>query len=121
MTVAEVLEKVKDRKPNAYTDHTLLDWLNEIEATVQKELLDTMPEGIREYQIEKDMEEELLLPRPFNALYVTYIISMIEFNQQEFDAYNNTADLFNTQYDEAKKYYNEKYPKTTRLKVKNYM
>jgi hypothetical protein len=46
---------------------------------------------------------------------------MIEFNQQEFDAYNNTAELFNIQYEEAQKYYNEKYPKTTRLKVKNYM
>ena len=121
MTVSEVIEKVKDLKPNAYKDHTLLDWLNEVEAMVQKELMDTMPEGIREYRIEKDMEEELLLPRPYNALYETYNIMRIEFNQLEFTAYNNTAELFNKQYEEAQKYYNEKYPKTSKLKVKNYM
>ena len=121
MTVSEVIEKVKDRKPNAYADHTLLDWLNELEAMVQKNLMDTAPEGIIAYDITRDMEKELLLPRPYNAMYATYIIMMIEFNQQEFTAYNNTSELFNTQYEEAQKYYNEKYKRTSSLKIKNYM
>lgn len=120
MIVSEAIEKVKERKPNAYSDQMLLDWLNEIEAQVQKELLDTAPEGIVSYKLDRDMEQELMLPRPYDVLYTTYIIMMIEFNQQEYNAYNNTAELFNTQFAEAQKYYNEKYQKTHTLKITNW-
>lgn len=121
MIVSEALEKVKERKPNPYDDHMLLEWLNEIEAKVQHELLDTPPEGIFTYTIEEHMEHELLLPKPFDVVYLHYIIAMIEWNQQEYDAYNNTVDLVNLLFEDAKKYYNEKHKGGKVLKVKNWL
>lgn len=120
MKVCEAIEKVKERKPNAYDDHMLLDWLNEIEARVQRELMDTPPEGIFSYAITEHMENELLLPRPYDVLYISYIIAMIEFNQQEYDAYNNTSDLFNSQFADAQNYYNAKYGKRSGPIIKNW-
>ncbi len=121
MLVSEAIEKVKERKPNAYEDHTLLDWLNEIEARVQRELLDTAPEGVYTYSIEEDMERELLLPKPYDVLYLHYVIAMIEFNQQEYEAYNNTVELANSMFLEAQKYYNQVYGTRKKLKVKNWL
>lgn len=121
MIVSEAIEKVKERKPNAYEDHTLLEWLNEIEARVQRELLDTAPEGIFTYEIERDMERELLLPKPYDVVYLHYIIAMIEFNQQEYDAYNNTIELANATFSDAQKYYNDTYGYRKQLKIKNWL
>lgn len=120
MKVSEALEKVKERKPNAYDDHMLLEWLNEIEARVQRELMDTPPEGIFSYTITDHMEHELLLPKPYDVLYLNYIIAMIEFNQQEYEAYNNTVDLVNTQFADAQNYYNTKYGRDSGLRIKNW-
>jgi hypothetical protein len=121
MIVFEAIEKVKERKPNAYDDHTLLEWLNEIEARVQRELMDTAPEGIFTYSIEQDMERELLLPKPYDVVYLHYVIAMIEFNQHEYEAYNNTVDLANSVFLDAQKYYNQVYGPRKRLKVKNWL
>lgn len=121
MYVSEAIEKVKDRKPNAYEDHTLLDWLNEIEARVQRELINTAPEGVFEYSIETDMERELLLPKPYDVIYIHYIIAMIEFNQQEYEAYNNTVELVNSTFLDAQKYYNQIYGPKKQYKIKNWL
>ncbi len=121
MIVSETIEKVKERKPNAYEDHTLLEWLNEIEARVQRDLLDTAPEGIFSYSIERDMERELLLPKPYDVVYLHYIIAMIEFNQQEYEAYNNTVELLNSTFSAAQKYYNDVYGSRKQLKIKNWL
>ena len=121
MIVSEAIEKVKERKPNAYSDQIMLDWLNECEAQVQRDLMDTMPEGIFSYSIDDDMERELLLPRPYDSAYLFYIQAMIEFSQQEYSAYNNTIALYNNLISEAAKYYNRKYQKTERVKIHNYL
>ena len=121
MIVSEAIERVKERKPNAYDDHTLLEWLNEIEARVQRELLDTAPEGIFTYAIERDMERELLLPKPYDVIYIHYIIAMIEFNQQEYEAYNNTVELVNSTFLDAQKYYNQIYDTRKKYFVKNWL
>ena len=47
MTVYEAIAKVKDRKPNAYSDESLNDFLNDCEAMVQRELMLTVPDEIR--------------------------------------------------------------------------
>lgn len=39
MRISEVLARVKEVKPNPFTDDTLLNWLNDIEAKVQTEAL----------------------------------------------------------------------------------
>lgn len=121
MTVSEAIEKVKERKPNAYSDKLLVEWLNDCEAQVQRELMGVPAEGIKQYDEVEDLEQDLLLPRPYDAAYVTYIIAMIEFNQQEYNAYNNSIVMFNTQYDAAQKYYNSTFKHTMGLKIRNWL
>lgn len=121
MTVNEALAKVKDRKPNAYSDESLNDLLNECEAMVQRELLLTVPDEIIQYDFPDDRDTELILPRPYDALYVTYIIMMIQYEQEEYNAYNNSNAMFMSQYSSAKAYYNRLDPNPPSLVIHNWM
>jgi len=120
MTVKEAIEKAKDRKPNAFPDEELIDWLNEFEARVQVELMQIAPEAVVSYDLADDAEKAMLLPKPFESMYVDYICMMIQFNQEEWTAYNNTSLMLNASFNEAQKYYNSKYPKTDNLKIRNW-
>ena len=106
MLVKEAIQKVKERKPNAYSDEALLDYINECEAMVQRELYLETPEEIVQYEYPDGLEEELILPSPYSMVYVTYAIMMIQYNQEEIAAYNNSNEMFAAQLAEAQKYYN---------------
>lgn len=121
MTVNECLAKVKDRKPNAYSDESLTDRLNEIEARIQREILLKEPDDIIQYEYPDDKDTELILPKPYDSAYVYYIKMMIEFDQEEFSAYNNTLLMFNAQFQDAEKYYNKMNPNPPALKIRNWM
>ena len=121
MTVNEVLAKVKDRKPNAYSDESLVDRLNDCEAMVQRELLLTVPDEIIQYNFPDDRDKELILPRPYDELYVTYIIMKIQFDQEEYTAYNNSQLMFTAQYQDAQGYYNRLNPNPPSLVIHNWM
>ena len=121
MKVYEAIEKIKQRKPNAYNEEALNDWLNECEAIVQRELFLTPPEEIVQYAWPEDRDEELILPKPYDALYVTYVKMMIEFTQEEFGTYNNTNKMYLAQYQAAQGYYNKLDPNPPSLRIKNWM
>ncbi len=106
MLVKEAIAKVKERKPNAYSDEALLDYINECEAMIQRELYLETPEEIIQYEYPDGLEEELILPSPYSMVYVTYAIMMIQYNQEEIAAYNNSNEMFAAQLEEAQKYYN---------------
>lgn len=121
MTVNDAIAKVKDRKPNAYSDESLVDWLNECEAMVQREIMLTVPDEIIQYDYPDDLDKELILPRPYDALYVSYIKMMIEYTQEEYNAYNNTNVMYQTQYQAAQGYFNRLDPNPPSIKISNWM
>ena len=121
MTVNECLAKVKDRKPNAYSDESLTDRLNEIEARVQREILLKEPDDIIQYAFPDDRDTELILPKPYDSAYVYYIKMMIEFDQEEYSAYNNTMAMFVSQFQDAEKYYNRLNPNHPSIRIRNWM
>ena len=48
---------------------------------------------------------ELLVPAPHDKLYYTYVQAMIDFYNGEYDRYSNAITLWNSFYDEYKKWY----------------
>lgn len=121
MTVNECLAKVKDRKPNAYSDESLTDRLNEIEARIQREVLLKEPDDIIQYHFPEDRDTELILPTPYDSAYVYYIKMMIEFDQGEYSDYNNTMAMFTAQFQDAEKYYNRLNPNPPAIRIRNWM
>ncbi|MGF6376850.1 hypothetical protein M2140_001928 [Clostridiales Family XIII bacterium PM5-7] len=121
MKVGEVLAHVNEVKPNPYTQELLLGWLNDIEAKIQTEALETKPEGVHIYELPQDLDAEMILPRPYDECYKLYVQAQIDFALQEFGTYNNTMQMFNAAFNEAKKYYVSTREKKNPLKIKVYL
>ena len=143
MTLSEVIEEVKEKKPSTFKDEDLLKYLNELEGMIQVEVMGIDPYHIKpepifdeegneipviqeettepyyiQYTLEKDKNTILLVPSPFESLYMLYLYAQIDFYNKEFTAYNNSLSAFKGKYDDFVAWYNNK--ETKDLTFSNY-
>ena len=87
MTIETLIRKVKEEKPNAFSDERLIGFINEIEAEVA--------EILHKYTVPVyttgSTDSELLAPAPYDRLYVTYVKAMIDYANEELEPYANNA------------------------------
>lgn len=109
MTLRAVLAFVDKMKPgNPYDTDMKVQWLNELEGDIQSKLLHTAPQEIIQYT-EEDIDEELLIPVPYDKVYWMWVAAMIEFANGEYDKYQNTMQLVNDAYDKYAKWFHRKF------------
>ena len=113
MTIRQALTQVEQVKPNAVPDEVLVQWLNEVDQTIFKELVKTHEYGTELVFGGYDRTDEsgadsvvLLAPEPYSQLYVYYLCAQIDMQNQEFDLYQNNAALYNKAYSDYASYYN---------------
>lgn len=87
MTVAELINKVNEEKPNSFTEDKLLSFINEIEVEVAEQL-NVMKIPVYTKQTK---DEELLAPAPYSRLYVSYVKAMVDFANEEYTSYENNV------------------------------
>ena len=109
MTIAEVISKVDSLKPNTYTPEDKVEWLSNLDARVKSQIIDTH-ECIQHlcfygYDSISDMETELLVPAPYDEMYLRWLEAMIDYHNSDDDRYNNAIILFNNAYEGYKRHY----------------
>jgi hypothetical protein len=103
MTASKVIERVDKLLPNAYDDETKLTWISEFDGMIKKLVFQ---EGDGEpYRFPEDMNKELLVPFPYDNLYVHLLEVKIHLYNREYDDYNNLAMVFENRLSEYKKAY----------------
>lgn len=105
MTLQEALDLADALKPNMMPRNTKIHFLNEIENQIYEELLlkheHTEEEETRpEYDADTDDGTVLLVPPPYDMLYVYWLMSKIDMLNMETEKYNNDRALFETQYED---------------------
>ena len=110
MTVMEAIAHVDTVKPNGYSQDEKLRWLSVLDGTVKAEIIDTH-EGAEEvafapYDGHTDFLRELLVPAPYDEVYIRWLEAQIDYASGEYGKYNNSVKLFNTAYAAYEKYYN---------------
>lgn len=129
MTVQQAIERANKMKAgNAVPDEMKIEWLNELEATIYDELILThlhklngrwwrMEQGKWAFQKApvyvpgEDDDTELIAERPYDEIYVYWLMAKIDLFSQELNKYDNDFALFDNQYQRYKRFYN-KYHKT---------
>ena len=81
MTIKGLIDKVKEEKPNTFTDTKLLSFVNEIETEVSEQLC----EDFTPYTAVDTTE--LLAPEPYSRLYVSYVKAMVDYANEEYASY----------------------------------
>ena len=104
-TLQQALTRIDAICPNAWDETAKLLWLNECESMIQTRILGTAPEQCITYNADTDRSTKLLVPAPFDRLYVYYVIAMCDYAAHETAHYADSMMLFNAALDEYAKWY----------------
>lgn len=129
MTPNNAIEKVDRLKPNSYSEEDKLGWINELEGMVKRLVFQWDEKYLKEIETQyengdiseeeyneiirktkplvcpDDLETELLVPDPFEDIYTLFLEAKIDYYNREYGNYNNSAMMFEAQYNEFKKDY----------------
>ena len=109
MTIAEVISKVDTLKPNTYSTDEKVGWLSNLDSRVKSQIIDAHEHNesicFYGYDSQIDMETDLLVPAPYDEMYLRWLEAMIDYHNSEDERYNNAIMLFNNAYEGYKKHY----------------
>ena len=110
MTILEAIHRVDALRHNVFTQEEKIGWLAQVDGLVTEDLIRTHEAGegqtFRTYDAETPLEQQLLVPAPYDDLYLRWMEAMIDFHNGEYGKYNNAVDMFNTSYAAFQNYYN---------------
>lgn len=121
MTIIEAITNTDALKGNTCTMDQKINWLSRVDSMVKRLIID-LHEGAEEIQFagygrDTDTETVLLVPEPFDEMYIRYLEAMIDLTHGEIERYNNDMDLFNTAFQTYRAYYTRTHmPVRTKLR-----
>lgn len=98
MTSNRLITLLRELTENQYTDSVLMMWLSNCENTVLTDVLLASPEDCVE--LTEPSDEKLLVPHPWDKLYLPYMQAQVAHANGEYDHYANYITLFNAYLDE---------------------
>ena len=121
MTIIEAINRINAVKPNSYDQSQKVKWLSALDGIVKKEVIDTHEGGeevtFNGYTDETMISTMLLVPAPYDEVYIRYLEMQIDYANGEYAKYNNSVDVYNEAYTAFKRYYNRTHmPKGNKLK-----
>lgn len=111
MKIIEAINRLDALKANTYNQPEKIEWLSRLDNMVKKQIIDTH-EGADEvsftgYNEDTDSRTELLVPAPYDEVYLRWLEAQIDYHNHEYDSYNNAIILFNTAFEAYSAYYNQ--------------
>nr|DAT38430.1 MAG TPA: tail fiber protein [Caudoviricetes sp.] len=98
-TLKQLLEYVRELRPAlSFSEATLTRWVNHIEAQQASEILLLHKEDIPQYNYETDADKQLMVDHPHERIYELYLLTQIDWYDQEFNNYNDELEEFNRCY-----------------------
>ena len=121
MTIMDAINRVDTLKPNRYELSEKIKWLSTLDERVKRTIIDTHEgaEGTvhEAYTEETALTTELLIPSPYDEVYVYWLEAQIDYWNGEMPKYNNSIDMFNTAYGAYANHYNRTHmPKGSKFK-----
>lgn len=113
MTIHEAIARVDAVKPNRFKEAQKIAWLGNLEGQIFNELVLTheCPNPIRRIVFDENMDtdQQLIVPHPYDEVYILYLQSQIDLNNMEIAKYNNSKTLYNNAYQTLVDYWNRSY------------
>lgn len=119
MTIAEAIAKTNSRTPNSYTDNDKIEWLNAIDGYIYDEILTKYTEEVAfdGYTPSTSTTTELLVPAPYDELYLYGLESKIHYYNDEERMFNNANAMFEAARSAFRNAYNSSHThKSTNIK-----
>ena len=95
MTLQDVITKVKNEKPNTFGNDKFVEFINEVEAAVYDELRKEFTPFTTD-----DLSESLIVPAPYDCLYISYVKSQVDYANEEYASYQLNQEQYNADFAE---------------------
>ena len=100
MKLNEAITRSDDLKPNDYSIDEKVEWLSRLDGRIRIEIIDNH-EGAGEgefvpYEFGRDQEAELIVPFPYDDIYIHWLHAQIDYANGEIYKYNNCMAMFNS-------------------------
>lgn len=121
MTIMDALYRIDELKPNSYSQPEKIKWLSSLDGVIKSEIIDTHEGGedkaFSGYDEYADLSTVLLVPAPYDDIYLKWLEAMIDYTNGEYGKYNNSLVAYNDAYDLYQRHYNRTHmPKGTKFK-----
>lgn len=109
MTIIEAINKVDALKFNTYSQNDKITWLSKLDLAVKRLILDNYGNNpapaFTGYTEDTPLNTVLLVPAPFDEIYLRWMEAQIDYYNGENDRYNNSIMLYNAMFDAYASYY----------------
>ena len=93
MKIGEAISYTRSLSGNAVDDNTLCRWLSELDGRLMLDFY--KGSEWMSYSLPQDEDHELLVPFPWDELYVHYLEAMVYYSNGEFERYRNSYEMYN--------------------------
>ena len=109
MKIVEAITQVDTLKPNTYYPEDKIGWLSTLDTKIKTQIIDAHEGGEKiafsGYDSSTDQETQMLVPAPFDGMYLRWLEAMIDYHNSDDSRYNNAIILFNNDYESFKRFY----------------
>lgn len=121
MTLIEAIQRTDAIKPNTYSQSDKIRWLSTVDQTVKEQIVDKHEGGegvvFVAYTDETPLDTELLVPAPFEEIYLYWLSAQIDFWDREMGMFNNNMTMYTNAYNEYERHYRREHmPKARQFK-----
>lgn len=110
MTIMEAIYRADAQKPNVCSQDEKIRWLSVLDGIVKNEIIDTHEGGegvsFNGYNAQSDLNTELLIPAPYDEVYIHWIEMHIDYANAEYGKYNNSMAMYTNAYSTFERHYN---------------
>lgn len=109
MTIQNAIDRIDSLLFNTYSPEDKVEWLSRLDGTVKQQIIDNH-EGsdavvFEGYTPETDKNTILLVPAPYDEIYLRWMEAQIHYHNAEFDKFNNAIVMYNTAFENFHSYY----------------
>ena len=121
MTLMEAINKIDVLKPNGYTPTEKTRWLSTLDGRIKTNIIDTHEGGedvvFHGYDDKTPLDTVLLVPAPYDDIYIHYLEMQIDYTNSEYGKYNNSMAMYESAYSAFANHYNRTHmPKGKKFK-----
>ena len=109
MTIKEAITRLDALKFNTYTQEDKVEWLSRLDSAVKLQIIDSHGGAddvtFKGYDADTPVTTVLLVPAPYDEVYLRWMEAQIDYHNGEYDKFNNSIIMYNTAFDAYQKHY----------------
>lgn len=120
MTIIEAINTIDALYPNTYPKEMKIAQLSKLDAVIKRDIIDKH-EGSEDvtfngYDENTPLDTVLLVPAPYDDVYVFWLQTWIDYWNGEIGRYNNSTSMYKSAYSNFERAYNREHmPKATKI------